>query len=202
MDPLSPFTAHDLGDGLHFLTGNLPDELRWDAATFEAAWALHPDTKPRIWMHGKEVQIPRWQQAYGLNYHFSGQTSTAVPLPPILEPLLAWARRAVHPTLNAVLLNWYEGPGHYIGPHHDSTRNMVVGAPIVTMSFGEERVFRLSRGTGDARETLDFRTPAGTVFVLPRDTNEVWKHAVPKSMRYTGRRISVTVRGFESLQME
>ena len=64
---------------------------------------------------------------------------------------------------------------------------MLPGAPIVTMSFGEERVFRNSRGKGLGRETRQFRAKDGTVFVIPRDTNVVWKHSVPKSARYTGR---------------
>jgi alkylated DNA repair dioxygenase AlkB len=79
-----------------------------------------------------------------------------------------------------------------------STRNMVAGAPIVTVSFGEARKFRLSRDTGDARQVRDFPASHGTVFVLPQETNAVWKHAVPKSARYMGRRISVTIRGFYS----
>jgi alkylated DNA repair dioxygenase AlkB len=142
--------------------------------------------------------VPRWQQAYGEDYRFSGQTSPAAPVPPLLGPLAGWARRAVHPALNALLVNWYEGPGHYIGPHHDATARMLPGCPIVTVSFGEERVFRLGRGAGDGRQTRDFRAGDGTVFVLPRDTNDAWKHSVPKSVRYTGRRVSVTIRGFRA----
>lgn len=193
---LPAFTAHDLGDGLTFLTGKLPAELVWDADAFERAWALHPEEKPSIHMHGKRVQIPRWQQAYGADYHFSGQTSRALPVPEQLEPLLRWARETVHPALNALLLNWYEGPGHYIGPHHDSVKFMAEGAPIVTLSFGEARKFRMTKGKPPAMEVRDFVAQNGAAFVLPRDTNAVWKHSVPKSTRYSGRRISVTVRGF------
>ncbi len=192
------FKEHTLDDGLPFYCGRLPEDLLWDDATFVAVWQLHPATKPRIRMVNKEVEIPRWQQAYGADYHFSGQTSRALPVPPVLLPLLDWARQAVDPRLNGLLLNWYEGPGHYIGAHHDSTRGMAAGAPIVTISFGETRVFRLSRGSGDARRVRDFRAPAGSVFILPRDTNEVWKHAVPKSARHRGRRISVTLRAFDA----
>ena len=195
---LSNFLAHDLGDGLRFLEGCLSDDLRWDDEAFAIAWDLHPAIRPSILMHGREVQVPRWQQAYGEDYWFNGQTSRAAPVPPLIAPLLAWARQKVHPVLNAILVNWYEGPGHYIGPHHDTTKRMVPDAPIVTMSFGEERVFRLSRSKGQERETRDFRAQDGTVFVIPRDTNDVWKHSVPKSARYTGRRISVTIRGFRS----
>jgi len=195
---LSKFTPHDLGGGLRFLEGRLPDQLLWNSATFAAVWALRPAIRPSILMHGRPVQVPRWQQAYGQDYRYRGQTSPAEPVPPLVAPLLSWAGREVHPTLNALLVNWYEGPGHYIGPHHDTTKWMLPGTPIVTISFGEERVFRLSRGTGHERETMDFLASDGTVFIIPRDTNDVWKHSVPKSARYTGRRISVTIRGFRT----
>lgn len=190
------FEAHCLGGGARFLTGTLPPHLAWDAAQFDRVRSLHPEARPSIHLHGRRVRLPRWQQAYGADYHFSGQTSRAIPLPELLAPLLDWARAAVHPALNGLLLNRYDGPGHYIGEHHDSTRDMAAGAPIVTASFGETRTFRLTRGRSPERVVRDFRAEHGSVFVLPRDTNEVWKHSVPKSARYSGRRISVTVRGF------
>ena len=188
------FDDHDLGDGLTFRTGSLPPELMWDAARFDEVWDLHPSEKPVIHMPGGPVQIPRWQQAYGADYHFSGQTSAALPVPAVLDPLLSWARRAIFPHLNGLLLNWYDGPGHYIGPHHDSTRDMVPDAPIVTVSFGEARKFRLQKGT----KKYDFLATPGAVCVLPYATNKVWKHSVPKSARYRGRRVSVTMRAFEA----
>src|SRR5262245_42098170 len=56
--------------------------------------------------------------------------------------------------------------------------------PIVTISFGETRVFRLNRGSGQAKETRDFVAANGSVFVLPYDTNLAWKQAVPREARY------------------
>lgn len=182
----------DLGDGLSVLVGRLPDELVWSPEAFREAWALHPDVRPTIFLHGREVVIPRWQQAYGADYHFSGQVSRSVPVPPLLQPLLDWTRAAIHPSLNGLLLNWYDGPGHYIGPHRDSVANMAADAPIVTVSFGEARTFRMSLG----RQKRDFLAENGCVIVIPQATNAVWKHSVPKSKRYAGRRISVTVRAF------
>jgi hypothetical protein len=61
--------------------------------------------------------------------------------------------------LNGLLLNWYDGPGHYIGPHNDKTGDLIPDAPIVTISFGETRKFCLSRGTGAAQEVKDFPRP-------------------------------------------
>jgi alkylated DNA repair dioxygenase AlkB len=98
--------------------------------------------------------------------------------------------------LNGLLLNWYDGQlGHYIGPHHDSRKFMIVGAPIVTVSLGEERVFRLTQPK--TKEHREFPACDGTVFVMPYDTNLVWKHEVPKSAKRRGRRISITLRAFE-----
>jgi alkylated DNA repair dioxygenase AlkB len=188
---------HDLGDGLLFRSGRLPANVHWTAAEFEAVWVAHPDEKHQILMHGRLVETPRWQQAYGTDYHYTGRVNKALPVPPSLTPLLSWAQSAVDSHINGVLLNWYDGPGHYIGPHHDSIQHMVVGAPIVTVSFGETRIFRLTHGKGAKMRRLEFPAPDGTVFVMPYDTNLAWKHSVPKSARYTGRRISVTFRAFE-----
>ncbi|HEX4612838.1 MAG TPA: alpha-ketoglutarate-dependent dioxygenase AlkB [Urbifossiella sp.] len=196
---LPGFTPHALGGGLTFLTGALQPALVWDAAAFEAAWDLHPADKHIIHMPGGPVETPRWQQAYGADHRYTGRVNRGRPVPALLEPLRDWARAAINPQLNALLLNWYEGPGHYIGPHHDDDRDMIAGTPIATLSFGETRVFRLTRATDGGKETRDFPAENGAVFVLPFATNRVWKHAVPKSARYTGRRISVTVRAFTAL---
>lgn len=197
MTALHEFARHDLGDGCEFFAGDLPTQLVWDAELFNHIWTMHPADKPRIHLHGRRVEIPRWQQAYGRDYHFSGQNSPALPIPEVLQPLHEWARSEIDERLNGLLLNWYDGPGHYIGPHRDSRKNMIPGAPIVTVSFGETRVFRLSRVLDNQKRIVDFPASNGSIFVMPYATNLVWKHGVPKSTRYVGRRISVTVRAFE-----
>lgn len=199
---LPGFVPHDLGDGHRFLTGTLPADLVWDAARFGEVWALHPAGKHVIHMPGGPVETPRWQQAYGADYHYTGRTYRALPVPGVLAPLREWARAAIEPRLNGLLLNWYEGAGHYIGPHHDSTKDMVPDTPIVTVSFGETRAFRLTRGAGGGKETRDFPAANGAVFVLPYATNLAWKHSVPKRAGYTGRRISVTLRAFARVDVD
>ncbi len=192
------FERYDLGDGNAFHTGLLPSELVPDELQFETLWRLHPSEFHEIKMHGRLVPTPRWQQAYGKDYHYTGQVNRALPLPKELEPIIAWAREQVDSRLNGILLNWYDGKlGHYIGRHRDSRVNMVISAPIVTMSLGEQRTFRLrpwpsSRGS----RVIDFETRNGTVLVMPFETNLAWTHEVPASKKRMGRRISVTLRGF------
>ncbi|MCB9758397.1 MAG: alpha-ketoglutarate-dependent dioxygenase AlkB [Alphaproteobacteria bacterium] len=182
-----------LGDGHALAIGRLPDGL---APDFEALWAVHPDDFHEITMGGRPVRTPRWQQAYGADYHYTGRVNRALPTPGLLQPLLAWAREAVDPRLNGLLLNWYDGAkGHYIGRHRDSIVGVVPETPIVTVSLGETRAFRMRpwRAPG----FVDVEARDGSVIVIPWATNRAWTHEVPKAARYAGRRISVTLRAFE-----
>ena len=195
MNRYENFESHTLDDGNLFFCGVLPEQLRVGADGFETLWRLHPAEYDVIKMRGRPVALPRWQQAFGADYHYTGRTNRALPLPEECLPILTWSQQAIREELNGLLLNWYDGQlGHYIGPHHDSTKNMVVGAPIVTISLGEERIFRLSHPQAKRR---DFPARDGTVFIMPWETNLAWKHAVPRFARRRGRRISITIRAFE-----
>ncbi len=185
---------HRLGDDA-FFSGSLPADIAIGQAQLDALWQLHPADYHEISIHGRRVKTPRWQQAYGMDYHYTGRTNRALPVPNILEPLLHWSKHQIHGQLNGILLNWYDAAcRHYIGRHRDSTRNMVVGAPIVTISLGETRTFRLRKWRGDERH--DFEAKHGTVFILPYATNLRWTHEVPHFARDIGRRISITLRAF------
>ncbi len=206
MDNLYPnlpgLERHQLDRQHAFYTGELPAELVFTEEQVISAWELQPAEYHTILMHGRPVKTPRKQQAYGADYHYTGGVNKALPIPELLRPFLTWAQEFVEPRLNGMLLNWYDGLlGHYIGPHHDSTTNMIWGAAIATLSLGEERPFRLTREEGRGKqkrvaETRDFLARHGSVFVMPYDTNLAWKHGVPHSARYRGRRISVTLRAF------
>jgi alkylated DNA repair dioxygenase AlkB len=144
---------------------------------------------------GLTVPVPRWQQAYGRDYRYIGNVNLALPIPPILEPYLAWMRSVFDARLNGLLLNWYDAElAHRIGPHRDSIDGLVEGTPIVTISLGAARMFRLSPAKG--KGFVDFEAVHGTVFVVPWETNRHLKHAVPHRATDTGRRISVTARAF------
>jgi alkylated DNA repair dioxygenase AlkB len=196
------FVAHDLGGGARFWTGRLPAALVPDAEGFETLWRLHPAEFHEIKMHGRSVRTPRWQQAYGKDYFYSGVVNRALPVPPELRPFLDWARTAIDRQLNALLLNWYDGKlGHYIGRHRDSVKGMIDATPIVTISLGEERIFRLRRWPFAAGQTpLDFRAENGSVFIMDRETNRAFTHEVPRTSTAVGRRISITLRGFVDMQ--
>lgn len=72
---------------------------------------------------------------------------------------------------------------------------MIEGTPIVTISLGAERVFRLRPWRREGA-VLDFAAVNGAVFIMPYETNLAWTHEVPHNARSTSRRISVTLRAF------
>tara|TARA_R110002096_G_scaffold238581_8_gene430174 strand:+ start:9279 stop:9884 length:606 start_codon:yes stop_codon:yes gene_type:complete len=184
-------------DAVHQLwMGRLPDDLRRDEAGFEELWRLHPPEFHDVRMGGRWVKTPRWQQAYNRDYAYSGSTNSALEVPELLFPYWQWALDSVDERLNGLLVNWYDGAlGHYIGKHRDTPNQLTPGSPIVTISFGEARVFRMRPWRGKGFQ--DFHVTDGSVVVLPFTTNETWSHEVTPTRNRQGRRVSVTLRVFE-----
>jgi len=195
MELLGKPISHELDSNNQLLETHLPLNLILSGDEFDQLWNLHPDQFHEIVMHGKLLKTPRWQQAYERDYNYTGSRNNAQPMPAALAPFLTWAKNEIDPRLNGLLLNWYDGgQQHYIGRHRDSIDGIIPGTPIVTVSLGDERKFRMRPWQGNG--FTDFIASDGTVFILPFETNRAWTHEVPASKKQTGRRISITLRAF------
>ena len=100
---------HRVFERFSFFTTRLPEERDREArARFDELWELHPAKYYEMRQPGtaKMIPVPRWQQAFGRDYRYSGNVNRALPIPPILEPYLAWARTTFDARLNGLLLNW------------------------------------------------------------------------------------------------
>ena len=194
------FVRHPMEDEFDFWTGVLPPAQVPTAAERAELWDSHPAEYHTILMRGRPVKTPRWQQAFGADYRYTGRVNKALPLTPLLRRLLEWTQGSMDERLNSVLVNWYDASlRHYIGPHRDATASMIEGAPIVTISLGEERLFRLRRWRRKRGGQFHFPAPDGAVFVMPYETNLAFTHAVPYFSRHRGRRISITLRALRSV---
>lgn len=184
-----------LGDGQVIWLDELPADLVPTDAAFADWWRLHPEDPPTIRVRGYKGPAPRFQQAYGHDYRFSGQTSIAVPLPDQFSAVTEWVKATVHAGINGAVATWYDATqGHYLGAHRDETKDLVPGTPIVTISFGDPRVFRLQRHRLGLRH--DIVPTAGQVILLPWAVNRTWTHEIVKTTR-PGHRISLTYRCFD-----
>jgi len=178
------------------IIGKLPPYLYPGQNIFDELWALHPEEFPTIKMYNKNIHIPRWQQAYGVNYFFSQQVSEALPVPDSLMPYLEWAKQ-YNNLFNGILLNWYDSDlKHYIGKHKDSEVGLVKNSAIITISVGADRIFRM-RELGKSGFD-DVVVSNGDVIVIPWETNKSFTHEVPYLAKYPGKRISITIRAFEN----
>ena len=188
-----PLVRHDLDANHYILLGELPLPIQQQLPDFETLWAMHPEAYYTITVMGRRIKTPRWQQAFGFDYAYSGSKQEAWPVGPGLQPLLDWCQTHIHPETNGLLLNWYDGSlGHYIGAHRDP--DLVQGSPIITLSQGEERIFRFRRYREKGTGYRDFVVRHGTLLLIPWDTNQAWTHEVPRFKRYQKRRLSITLR--------
>ena len=87
-------------------TGSLPSHLRPNKSALGELWAQHPKEYHQIRMYGRLVATPRWQQAYGHDYRYTGNLNMALPVPTVIKPLLDWARDTLEPRLNGIIINW------------------------------------------------------------------------------------------------
>jgi len=193
MNPHPIYIAFDSNHGIW--QQQLPHDMCDTTDNFDRLWQLHPQHFQRIFLHGREVKLPRWQQAYGKDYHFSGKSSRAKLVPDLLEPYLNWARKSIDSNLNGMLLNWYDASlGHYIGAHRDSEVGLTKNSNIVMISLGESRITRFRPYLGKGYH--DIQVNHGDVLIMSLATNRDFKHEVPKFKRDQGRRISITLRCF------
>lgn len=193
--PLSAaFTPCELAEGRCVYLGRLPEDLVLRGARFDELWAMHPPELPKVVLRGEHLLTPRWHQAFGRDYEFAGAVAQAAPVPTILEPMLAWTRANVDERINGILVNWYDAAfEHRIAPHKDSPIGRIPDCPIVTVSLGAARTFQMFVG----KRPVGFRVAHGDVIVIPDSTNRRHGHSVPHLQGDVGRRISVTLRGFE-----
>jgi alkylated DNA repair dioxygenase AlkB len=163
-------------------------------------WACHPAERGEIKMMGKVHLVPRFQQSYERGYRFSGMDHPPLPTPEPFQWVLEWANGlGLGCEFNQVLINWYRDGRDYIGTHSDDERQLVPDSPIVTLSLGAERTFRVR----DAQKKIvrDVRVRHGTVLVMGGAFQREFKHEVPpisgKKGEAHGRRISITLRQFK-----
>lgn len=178
----------------------LPKKLSLSKEEFEEVWKSHPDEHGLFMIHGKTIEIPRWQKIYMKDYKFSGVNHVAASKEELPKPVLKLLNWVVHmeSTVNGVLINWYQDGNHYIGYHSDATKGLK-STKIWSFSFGQERKFYLKSKSTDIVTELSM--PDNSLIIMCGTTQSTHKHSVPKISgkkgENMGRRINITFRSFE-----
>ena len=185
--------------------GTLPKELCIDKNSndFDKLWNMRPGYRNKIKLFGKEYELPREQQVYGIsNYTYSGKTfETIEHMPPYLSCCLNWANSKIkndEPKYNMILVNWYFNGADNIGWHKDDEKEIIPGTDVLTISFGQSRKFKIKHDTiKDLKH--DILTHHNGYIVMGGHFQEEFKHCIPKTTckNNQGKRISITFRKFK-----
>ena len=171
----------------------------------EAEKVIHYDQTSQVFIHGRWVDIPRKQAAFGqdgLKYSFSGATVSAMhwTSAPFIKDICDLIIRITGKQFNFVLVNRYKDGTDHMGEHRDDEAILVPGAPIASLSLGQVRDFvfrhRDARGSAAKRkmEPIKFSLAHGSLLMMNHPTNQYWYHSLPVRRRALGVRINLTFR--------
>lgn len=203
--PVHKFKKTYLTDLSWILEGDLPQNILPSKKLMDILWDDHPKERPIIKVHGKEIACPRWNKSYLKDYSSSGHPHKYYLL------LMGWANKNIRPAckteneFNQILVNWYENGTNYIGAHSDDETQLHKHSPIVTISLGATRTFRIRpkrRGIlpkEDEWLRKDFEIRNGSILVMGGNAQSQFTHEIVKIDKgmNVGKRISVTFRQFK-----
>ena len=192
------------------LSKSLPPDLRVDETMFAALWALRPAELGVICMFGKEIKTPRWTQAYGESYTFSGKSHVALPLSthPFFQHLQKRVSEISGCPYTQMLVNWYADGQHRIGWHADDEGALAkpewdpaAAIGVWSFSYGATRHFdlrpkRATTDTSDPKTELRWPAANNTCIGMFGATQQHYKHQVPTQATVHEPRINITLRVF------
>ena len=171
----------------------LPDELQFGDEEFRDLLELKPEEKHTIKIFGKEMKTPRFVQAYGVDYKFSGTIAKAEAIPELFKPIIEHFNKKYECNLNGILVNYYMDGNDYISPHRDNEKTLHKKSPIISISLGDTRKFVLQ--DMETKEKTIYNLENNDIIVMGGTCQETHKHGVPKQ-KNKGPRINITLREF------
>lgn len=195
--------AQHVNDGT---AGALPDaELAWFPGWLDAGeatalmeslleqveWEVH-----RIRMFGRLVDSPRLSSWIGdpeASYRYSGTPFAPRPWPVPLLPFRDRLAAELGTRFNSVLANRYRNGYDCMGLHSDDEPELGAQPVIASLSLGATRrfVFKHRREPSIKGE---FALSHGSLLVMHGETQQHYRHCLPRTARPVGERINLTFR--------
>jgi alkylated DNA repair dioxygenase AlkB len=165
----------------------VPGWLRGADAIFERLAAVVPWRAERRWMYDQVVDVPRMLSQYGAD--------DELPDPALAEArgvLDAHYRAELGEPLSTVGLCLYRDGRDSVAWHGDTSGRRVRETIVAIVSLGNPRALMLRpRGGG---QSLRYLVGHGDLLVMGGTCQRTWQHAVPKTAKPAGPRISVQFR--------
>ena len=153
--------------------------------------------QPIIEMFGRKIKSPRlaaWYGDRGAVYRYSGVINIPLPWLDELENLRAHLESYVGCAFNSVLLNLYRDGQDSMGWHQDNELELGRNPVIASLSFGGIRRFLMRHAQRKDLPTLELQPTHGSLLLMSGQTQEFWRHAVPKTKVKVTSRLNLTFR--------
>lgn len=185
---------------------NLPDaDIRYYPNFFSFDEATHyfrvlreriPWQQDKIKVFGKTFPQPRLTSLYGNNekpYTYSNITMFPNMLEGELQEIKEKVDEKVGEIFTTCLLNLYRNGQDSNGWHADDEKELGPNPTIASVSFGQERYFRL-RHKNDKSQKHKILLEHGSLLLMQGTTQHHWEHQIPKTSKKIGERINLTFR--------
>lgn len=156
----------------------------------------NPAKESQVFIHGKWIDIPRKQVAFGdvgTSYTFSHNTVPTKTWTPLLLSIKKDVEKMAGKKFNFVLINRYNDGDQYIGWHSDSSINLDLNPDIASLTVGSERLFKF-RNIEDNSKQLTVQLNHGSLLFMNHPTNQYWQHSLPVRKNVNRPRINLTFR--------
>lgn len=152
-----------------------------------------------IFIYGRWVKVPRlmcWHGDKKAWYRYSGVDHQPLPWTPMLQAIKERVEQQCQCSFNSVLANLYRNGEDSMGCHADDEKELGLNPVIASLSFGDERLFKLHHKK--SKEKRDIVLGHGDLLVMAGTLQRHWMHSVPKTKKPKTPRINLTFRQIQA----
>lgn len=146
-------------------------------------------------IQGKHITTDRkiaWYGDSNFSYTYSNTTKEAVQWTPELLELKKIVEEKTGAQFNSCLANLYHNGNEGVSWHSDNEKMLKKHGIIAVLSFGAERKFTFKHK--ETKQTVSLILEHGSLLTMQGSTQSHWLHTLPKSVKITRPRISLTFR--------
>ncbi|WP_316810866.1 alpha-ketoglutarate-dependent dioxygenase AlkB [Pedobacter heparinus] len=149
-----------------------------------------------IQVFGKTILQPRFTAFYGdkgTSYSYSGITMAAMPWITAVSQIKENIAAKFDTQFNTCLLNHYRDGTDSMGWHRDNEKKLGKYPFIAAVSFGASRIFQF-RHYVNKLPIISVELSHGSLLIMKAETQHLWEHRLPKTVKPVGPRINLTFR--------
>lgn len=153
------------------------------------------EQKPEVIVFGKKCKQNRnvgFFSEESIGYKYSNNLMKSQPLGDKMSELLATVNNTVDSNFNGILVNEYKHGKDYIGDHSDDETGLTQ-AGVVSISYGEERIFRIKEKKTKKTVHDELTTHYG-ILQMCGNFQKLYTHGIPIQKKIKNPRISFTFR--------